>query len=277
MRSDIGAVRSVNEDRLAYISPPDDDPASARGSILVVCDGMGGHAAGEMASELAVETICRVYYELSGPMPDALVSAFVAANRAILMWADSHPECKGMGSTCTALAVCNGEAWLAHVGDSRAYLLRDGQLTQLSQDQTLVAQMVREGELTPEEAERSPIRNVILQALGSKADVMPAVWSKAMQLSPGDVLVLCTDGLSGVVDAAVIAEYVGRLPPDQACDALIKAALTAGAPDNVSVGVFQMVSGAQRQDIEPASSGSATRRVKLSALTRSIDRAADGT
>src|SRR5579863_5475231 len=101
MRSDIGAVRSVNEDRLAYISPPADDPASARGSILVVCDGMGGHAAGEMASELAVETICRVYYELSGPMPDALVSAFVAANRAILMWADSHPECRGMGSTCT--------------------------------------------------------------------------------------------------------------------------------------------------------------------------------
>jgi PPM family protein phosphatase len=272
MRSDVGAVRSVNEDRLAYVTPRDDDPASARGSIMVVADGMGGHAAGEVASELAVETICRVYYELSGPMPDALVSALLAANRAIKMWAESHPECKGMGSTCTALAVLNGETWLAHVGDSRAYLLRDGHLTQLSQDQTLVAQMVRDGELTPEEAEHSPVRNVILQALGSKEDVVPAVWSDPLPLAAGDVLVLCTDGLSGVVDASIIADHAGRLPPDQACDALINAALAAGAPDNVSVGVFRMVAaGRDREDTEePTGVAATTRQIKLSEQTRNI-------
>jgi PPM family protein phosphatase len=277
MRSDVGAVRSVNEDRLAYVAPPDGDPASARGSIMVIADGMGGHAAGEVASELAVETICRVYYELSGSMPDALNSAFLAANRAILMWAKDHPECKGMGSTCTALAVCNGESWLAHVGDSRAYLLRDGNLTQLSQDQTLVAQMVREGDLTPEEAEHSPIKNVILQALGSKEDVEPAVWSNSLPLSAGDVLVLCTDGLSGVVDAATIAENAGRLPPDRACEALINAALTAGAPDNVSVGVFRMISGVDRQDGEqPIGAASTTRRIKPSVQARNIGVAQHG-
>ncbi len=284
MRSNVGAVRSVNEDRLAYVAPPDSDPASAQGAILVVADGMGGHAAGEVASELAVETICRVYYELSGPVPDVLGWALLDANRAIRMWAENHPECKGMGTTCTALAVCNGEIWLAHVGDSRAYLLRGGHLTQLSQDQTLVAQMVRKGELTPEEAEHSPIRNVILQALGSKEDVAPAVWSEPLPLSAGDILVLCTDGLFGVVDDATIAEHAGRLPPDQACEALINAALAAGAPDNVSVGVFRMVLGVDRQGGEqpkggeqPNDAASTTRRIKLSAPTRDIEAAQHGT
>lgn len=263
MRTDNGAVRSHNEDRVSFVAPQPGDPAGARGSLMMVADGMGGHAAGEVASGIAVETIRRVYYELDGPVPHVLASAFLAANCAILDWATSNPECKGMGTTCTAVAIRDDSAWLAHVGDSRAYLLREGVMTQLSDDQTLVAQMMREGRLTPEQAHNNPVSNVILQALGSNAAVSPVVWSEPLKLAAGDVVVLCTDGLSGVVSDRTIAEHAGRLPPDEACDALIKAAHAAGAPDNVSVGVFKLVSATDRVAAdEPVNSAGTTRRVR---------------
>jgi PPM family protein phosphatase len=262
MRSDNGAVRPHNEDCVAYVAPVPGDPASGRGSLMLVADGMGGHAAGEVASGIAVETVRRVYYELSGTVPQVLASAFLAANRAILNWAESNPECKGMGTTCTAVAVRNGEAWLAHVGDSRAYLLRNGMMKQLSDDQTLVAQMVREGQLTAEQAQNSPISNVILQALGSNADVTPVIWSEPLRLAADDVVILCTDGLSGVVSDDTIAQHAGNLPPDDACEALIKAAHDAGAPDNVSVGVFRLVSTTDRDADEAPDFVGTTRRFK---------------
>lgn len=240
MRTDNGAVRPHNEDSVSFVAPQPDDPAAERGSLMLVADGMGGHAAGEVASGIAAETIRRVYFEVAGPPPHVLRSAFLAANSAILDWAKHNPECKGMGTTCTAVAIRDDEAWLAHVGDSRAYLLRDGVMTQLSEDQTLVAQMVREGRLTPEEAQKSSMSNVILQAVGSSTETMPDVWSEPLQLAADDVVILCTDGLSGVVSDKTIAEHAGSLPPDEACEALINAANAAGAPDNVSVGVFRL-------------------------------------
>jgi PPM family protein phosphatase len=262
MRSDNGAVRPHNEDRVAYVAPLPGDPASERGSLMLVADGMGGHAAGEVASGIAVETVRRVYYELSGAVPQVLASAFLAANRAILSWAENNPECRGMGTTCTAIAVRNGEAWLAHIGDSRAYLLRKGMMKQLSDDQTLVAQMVREGKLTPEQAQNSPVSNVILQALGSNADVMPVVWGDPLRLAADDVVVLCTDGLSGVVSDATIAQHAANLPPDEACEALIKAAHAAGAPDNVSVGVFRLLSTTDDAAEDAENFAGTTRRFK---------------
>ncbi len=264
MRTDTGMVRSLNEDSVAFVAPAAGDPAAGRGSLMVVADGMGGHAAGEVASGLAVETVRRVYYELGGEVPEVLAAAFLAAHRAILSWAESNPECKGMGTTCTALAVREGQAWLAHIGDSRAYLLRAGVMTQLSDDQTLVAQMVREGKLTPEQAQSSPISNVILEALGAKEAISPIVWADPLALSDGDILVLCSDGLSGVVPEVTIAEHITRLPPDEACGALIEAAKAAGAPDNVSVGVFRMAEGVeppQRYQAEPPSG--TTRRLNV--------------
>lgn len=266
MRTDNGVVRTHNEDCVTFVTPQPGDPAAARGSLMLVADGMGGHAAGEVASEIAAETVRRVYYELTGPIPHVLASAFAAANCAIRDWAEANPQCKGMGTTCTTLAVHDDEAWLAHVGDSRAYLLRDGVMTQLSDDQTLVAQMVREGQLTPEQAKHSPVSNVILQALGANGDVTPDVWTEPLKLASEDVLVLCSDGLSGVVSDATIAERAGSLPPDEACEALIAAAHAAGAPDNVSVGVFRMVPFTDRtaEDMAADLNGT-TRRVKFTA------------
>ncbi len=152
MLTNVGAVRALNEDVVLYTKPPEGDAAADRGGLALVADGMGGHAAGEVASALAAEIVRRVFHEVEGPVPVVLASAFEAANQAILDWAASHPECAGMGTTCTALALRDGQAWLAHIGDSRAYLLRNGSLSQLSEDQTLVAGLVREGKLTQEEA-----------------------------------------------------------------------------------------------------------------------------
>jgi PPM family protein phosphatase len=241
MRTHVGLIRSVNEDFVCYVTPAEGDADAPRGRLALVADGMGGHAHGEVASALAGEVIRRVYYELEGAVPDVLAAAFTAAHRAILEWSEQHPECAGMGTTCTALALRDDKAWLAHIGDSRAYLLREPTLTQLSEDQTLVAQMVRDGLLTAEEAENSPVKNVILQALGAAVDIVPLIWSQPLTLVDGDVLILCTDGLCGMVADAVIADLAARLPPYEACDALIEAALAAGGHDNVSVGVFRVL------------------------------------
>ncbi|QBR72022.1 serine/threonine-protein phosphatase [Beijerinckiaceae bacterium] len=238
MLTDVGRVRSSNEDSVAFVIPSNNEPSARRGSLLLVADGMGGHAAGEVASALAVEVVRRVYFLLDAPVPDSLLTAFEAANRAILDHSKSNPDCKGMGTTCTALAIHDGRVWLAHVGDSRAYLLRNGKLTQLSEDQTLHAQMIRDGLVTAEEAKDSAGGNIVLQALGTRPDVEPAVWGEGISLADGDILILCSDGLTNMVPDKAIAEAAARAAPQEACSNLVAAALKAGGYDNVSVGIF---------------------------------------
>jgi serine/threonine protein phosphatase PrpC len=262
MLTDVGRVRSSNEDSVAFVIPSSNDPAASRGCLLLVADGMGGHAAGEVASALAVEAVRRVYYSLQEPVPASLMIAFETANRAILEHGKNHPDCRGMGTTCTALAIHDGQVWLGHVGDSRAYLLRGGKLTQLSDDQTLHAQMIREGLMTEDESKTSEGGNVVLQALGTGADVVPAVWEKGVPLLEGDTLVLCSDGLWNVVDDAAIAEIAARATPQEACQNLVDAALEAGGYDNVAVGIF-----AVRPPAGPlAEPQTATRRIDIAGL-----------
>ena len=259
MRTDPGLVRELNEDTVAWVTPQDKAIAGDRGSLALVADGMGGHAAGEVASALAADVIRRLYYDLDGPAPKSLAAAFTAANRAILDYAAEHPECKGMGSTCTVLAFRDGRAFLAHIGDSRAYLLRDKELIQLSEDQTLVAKLVNDGTLTQEEADRSPMHNVILQALGTSQQIKPMIGAKGLPLALGDVLILCSDGISNLVPDAKIADLAARLAPQEACDALIDAALAAGGHDNASLGVFTVTVEAEPKAVaEPT-----TRRIKI--------------
>jgi|HubBroStandDraft_4_1064222.scaffolds.fasta_scaffold16390_2 serine/threonine protein phosphatase PrpC len=259
MRTDTGLVRTLNEDSVAWVTPHDDDAATNRGSLALVADGMGGHAAGEVASALAADVVRRLYYGLDGPIPQVLANAFAAANRAIIEYAQEHPECRGMGTTCTVLAFRDSQAWLAHIGDSRAYLLRDRHLIQLSEDQTLVAKLVSEGTITQQEADHSPMHNVILQALGTTSNIKPMIGAKGLPLQSGDVLILCSDGVSNMVPDDKIAEVASRLPPQEACDALIEAALAAGGHDNASLGVFTVTAGATRK---PAAEQT-TRRIKL--------------
>lgn len=260
MLSDVGLVRALNEDSVLYIPPQENNVNQNRGGLALVADGMGGHAAGEVASAMAADIISSLYFDLDGSVPDVLASAFKEANRAILKQSEANPDCKGMGTTCTALAFDGGQTWLAHIGDSRAYLLRSGELKQLSEDQTLVAQMIRRGELSEAEAENSPLRSVILQALGTKPDIVPVIWKTAMPLLDGDVLLLCSDGLSNMVPPELIADIAGRLPPHEACQTLINAALAAGGHDNISLGIFSVVA-----KPKPTSNGAdnSTRRIKI--------------
>ncbi|MGJ0425049.1 PP2C family protein-serine/threonine phosphatase [Methylocystis sp.] len=237
IRTDVGCVRRLNEDSVAFIASAGRDDRDY-GALALVADGMGGHAAGEVASALALEVVRRVYYSLDKIPSEALRAAFDAANRAIFDYAARHPDCAGMGTTCTALGVRDSLLWLAHVGDSRAYLMRDGRLIQLSDDQTLHAQLVRDGVMSPEDAGKGAGSNVILQALGTRLDVEPTIWTEGLPLRQGDIIVLCTDGLTNLVSDARIAEAVSKNPPPVACRLLIDAARRGGGHDNISVGVF---------------------------------------
>jgi len=170
-----------------------------------------------------------------------------------------------VGTTCTALALDEDRLWLAHIGDSRAYLLREGSLKQLSQDQTLVAKMVRVGVMTAEEAKTSEHSNVILQALGTSPEIAPELWSEGMALAAGDTLIVSSDGLHGLVDDDGIAEIAGRMAPTEACQALVRCALDAGGHDNVSVGVFRAF--AATSDVAAAEND--TRRIPAADAARS--------
>ncbi len=240
MLSDVGRVRSLNEDAVAFVVPASGRTTRDSDALLLVADGVGGLSAGEIASAMAVEVVRQVFFALKGAPPKRLRAAFLAANEAILDYGKQNPQDSGLGTTCTAIAVQGDKAWLAHVGDSRAYLLRAGELKQLSEDQSLVAKMVRDGVMTIEEAKTSVHNNIILQALGSKAEVEPEIWSEPLMLAPDDRIILCTDGLHGLLADETIASIAGSLPPSAACEALVQRALDAGGHDNVSVGVFRV-------------------------------------
>jgi len=240
-------------------------PPEGGSGLMLVADGMGGHSAGEVASAIAAEVVRRCFFELKGGAADVLATAFTAANKAIFDYGQNHPECAGMGTTCTALAIRDDKIYLAHVGDSRAYLLRGAELRQLSEDQTLVAKMVREGVMTAQEAKTSEHSNVILQALGTSPQIAPELWTEGLALAPGDTLIVSSDGLHGLVEDDVIAEVAGRMAPSEACQELVRRALSAGGHDNVSVGVFRTFAATA----DAAASDNDTRRIPAMDAARS--------
>ncbi|MGH2997095.1 MAG: Stp1/IreP family PP2C-type Ser/Thr phosphatase, partial [Gaiellaceae bacterium] len=227
-RTDPGRKRRRNED--AYVLEP---------PLFVVADGMGGAQAGEVASRLAAAAF-REYHEADELEPEARVRAIVQeANRRIYERALADAEASGMGTTITAALVEPGAVTIGHVGDSRAYRLREGKLEQLTQDHSLVADLIRSGRLTPEEAETHPQRSVITRALGTDAEV--DVDTLTVEASPGDVFLLCSDGLTTMVPDEEILEIVGRAKDlESAAKALVKAANRSGGEDNVTVVLFSV-------------------------------------
>ncbi|MCU0306304.1 MAG: Stp1/IreP family PP2C-type Ser/Thr phosphatase [Thermoleophilia bacterium] len=218
--SHVGRVRAENQDR-DLVAPP----------LIAVADGMGGHQGGEVAADMAVAAMRSIGGE---PSPEALREALERANRDIREAAADDPSRAGMGTTATAGIVGEGRLHLAHVGDSRAYLVRDGQMAQLTADHSIVAELVRSGSLTPEEASRHPSRNVITRALGAEREVK--VDTTEQELEPGDVVLLCTDGLTGYVPDSEILRIVSTSPAlREAAAELVAQANTAGGGDNVTV------------------------------------------
>ncbi len=211
---------------------------SSSGILLLVCDGMGGRAAGEIAARVAAHAIKECLVN-EGPTVtqhpvESLKHAVLDANQAVLDEANANPAERGMGTTCTAAIMLPGRLVIGQVGDSRAYLFRDGELHALTRDQSLVSQMVDRGLLDAEQARRSPHRNVLLQALGGHTRVEPVVTE--VEFCARDRLLVCSDGLHGPVTDARIAEIVATTPDlTVAAKTLIAEALRAGGPDNVTV------------------------------------------
>jgi protein phosphatase len=221
------------------VQPGDPDVLRARGVLAIVADGMGGHSGGEVASRLAVDTIHRVYYgEVETDIQTALVRAFQEANRAIFETARGDEHLAGMGTTATALVVHGTQAFSAHVGDSRIYLMRDGAVYIMSEDHSAVGQMVVKGLITLDEARRHTDRNVILRALGTRPEVGVATWQKPFPLRAGDQFLLCSDGLHDLVDERTMASVLEGDPPIEACGKLIALARQRGGYDNITAAVL---------------------------------------
>lgn len=236
--SDVGCHRNHNEDCGRYVSPADSQVAADKGVLLLVADGVGGNSAGEIASSTAADVISRVYYDHTGDMQSALVEAFREANREIHQAAADSEDLKGMGTTCSALALKGGSAVSANVGDSRLYLVRDGEIYLMTEDDSVVGAMVKHGLITREQAQRHPDKNVIVSALGGAAEVSVTTWDVPLPVRIGDKFVLCSDGLSDLVKDDEIKETVLAAPPDVACQNLIALAKQRGGYDNITVGVL---------------------------------------
>lgn len=250
-KTDLGRTREHNEDtflvadlstRNASLQPEvREHTLGPRGSLFMVADGMGGAAAGEIASAMATDVI---YSHLSDTWsrdpettPDRFSSrireAVEQANQRIHDYAAAHPEVRGMGTTATVAGVLGDRLYLAQVGDSRGYLVRNGETTQLTRDQSLTQRLVEAGELTEEEAEQSERRNIILQALGPERQVK--VDLTFQKLSRGDTIILCSDGLSGQIRKEEIGEMVLKHPDlVELAAELIDIANTRGGPDNIT-------------------------------------------
>jgi PPM family protein phosphatase len=242
-QTDIGRTRSTNEDNLIVVTPQSHQLVQSRGALFVVSDGMGGHSQGEIASQLAVQTVNDTYYEDSDKdIPTALKDALTQANEIILQAGadnDSHTTTgeASMGATCVAAVLHEHTLYAANVGDSRVYVLHDGQLHQITRDHSLVAQMVERGELTAEEARTHEQRNIIYRALG-QAEVEIDLFTEPVV--EGDIIVLCTDGLSGVVPEEDVQAIVEQYPPNECVHRLIARANDAGGPDNVTAIVVRV-------------------------------------
>ena len=237
-RTDVGCSRELNEDAAAIIQPSENELLASKGTLAVIADGMGGHSAGEVASRIAVDIVGHSYYQSSKPPQEALVAAVREANNAIHDAAKQNGGLKGMGTTCTALALQDQAAMHAQVGDSRLYLVRGGGAYQLSEDHSLVMQMVKDGVLSLEEARSHPERHVIIRALGRQGQIEIASWDKPFPVKAGDRFVLCSDGLYDVVEDDEIAKTVASTTSTEACDQLVKMANDRGGPDNISVCVL---------------------------------------
>jgi PPM family protein phosphatase len=231
-RTDIGLVRKTNEDAFGYCLSE---------GVFVLCDGMGGAAAGEIASRIAVDTLIEQLCAAESPenRKAVLEEAIATANRLVHAHAEADASLHGMGTTLVALAILGERALIAHVGDSRCYLFRRGKLTRETNDHSLVDEQVRLGQLTQDQAERSPLRNVITRAIGTQPSVAPEVMELALE--PGDLFLLCSDGLTRDLADERLAGILGEAADLEAlCEQLVSAANGAGGRDNVTCVVVRI-------------------------------------
>ncbi|MGI6217182.1 MAG: Stp1/IreP family PP2C-type Ser/Thr phosphatase [Coriobacteriales bacterium] len=249
-RTDVGCVRAQNEDSMLVQLP-----------LLVVADGIGGQEAGEVASQIAIDTMSKTAPEFADAKQ--LGTAVEAANRAVMEGVDMGKGRPGMGATMTAAIIEGDRMVIAQVGDSRAYRLRNGKLEQLTHDHSLIAAMVENGQLTEEEARTHPSRSIITRALGSDPDMRPDLFE--FDVKKGDKILLCSDGLSSMISHSQIEDILVETPnPQRAADKLVQAAKQAGGLDNITVIVANI------SEAKPVMSQQAKRSRRFSVLLFTI-------
>jgi protein phosphatase len=239
--TDVGLQRANNEDSYLYWEPDTDSEFLRKGRLAIIADGMGGYDGGQEASRLAVETVRHVYdREFGGDPQQALSAGFQAAHDTIQRYAVEHPQFHGMGTTCTALAITGQRLYFAHVGDSRLYLVRRAKISRLTRDHSYVGRLVESGIVRSEDAESHPQRHILTAALGSGREITPHVPEQSVSLEEGDTLVLCTDGLWGLVPEQDLLRTVQENSPADACPKLVRMAIERGGPDNITVLVLRV-------------------------------------
>lgn len=232
--TDKGSVREVNEDYYGILVPHTEEILDELGSLIIVSDGMGGHFSGGEASHAAVDVVSEVYFERSEGDPiTRLAEAFQEANRQVF-----ETVGKGLksfaGTTCTAALLFPDKIHIAHAGDSRAYLIRGCVIEQVTSDHSVVGEMVRKGMLSKEDARHHPRRNVITRAIGLRMQIDVDV-SESIPVETGDIVLVCTDGLSSMLDEGEIARIASENVPKDACHELVKRAKEEGGDDNITV------------------------------------------
>lgn len=238
-KTDIGRIRENNEDKYEFFLAESNADLATKGHVFVVCDGMGGHEAGQIASELACKTFIDVYRNHPSDDPAAAARAAVAAaNRFINDVARAMPSRKGMGTTMSALLVVQDKGYVVQVGDSRVYRSLGGECVQLTTDHTWVEETVRAGLMPREEAENHPYKHVITRALGTEQSVDPDVF--LVELEQGDMYFLCSDGVTNHVSNERVGEILNGATPSEAAWRLVGEALVGGGSDNATALVVRI-------------------------------------
>ncbi|MCC6488570.1 MAG: Stp1/IreP family PP2C-type Ser/Thr phosphatase [Candidatus Hydrogenedentes bacterium] len=269
--SDVGKKRSRNEDSCALCVPDDRQTLNDRGILLAVADGMGGVSGGDFASRLALQTLAEEYYTRRESTTPARLSESVSqANRRIFQEAENHPEYYGMGTTMSAILILGDHAYIAQVGDSRVYLLRKSErIWQITDDHSLVAEQVRNGYISEQEARTHSLKNLITRAVGTKEAVTVDLF--AVQLKQGDTLLICSDGLSNVVEDNELAKAMSDGDSLQAvARVLVGRALQAGAPDNVTAVLIRVTETPPRTKLEPGAQKVGPARTGLFGVLRKL-------
>jgi serine/threonine protein phosphatase PrpC len=268
VRTDLGNIRTNNEDAGLYFRIADAGITHEKGCILMVADGMGGHAAGEVASKMATDIISKEYFKNgNGNIEKTLAKVFTLANKNILAAANADSSKKGMGTTCTALIVAGKQVYYGHVGDSRAYVIKNSNIDRITTDHTYVQELIKAGTITAAEAEKHPQRNILTNAMGTKPQIRVDTGKCGFLFEENDKLLICSDGLYDYLEDAEIAGIVNNSPVQEAAEHLIAEAKKRGGHDNITVVLAEKIT------LAPLKPTKETRDIVLPVLpvTKEID------
>ncbi|MEP7145060.1 MAG: Stp1/IreP family PP2C-type Ser/Thr phosphatase [Ferruginibacter sp.] len=267
IKTDLGNIRTNNEDAASFLRIADEAIIRERGYLLIVADGMGGHLAGEVASKIAIDTISEEYFKKknNGSREKVLAKAFSAANKKIFELASANEQYRGMGTTCTALAIAGQTIYYAHAGDSRAYLYKNKSITRITEDHTYVQQLVNNGDISREEADIHPQRNILTNAMGTKPDLRIDTGKCEALFEKNDRVMLCSDGLYDYLDDNEIASVMGYNSITDAADYFIAEAKRRGGMDNITVIMAELENDSKEINLK------STRDIYLPKLTRDAD------